>query len=292
MDKRPQAALVVEMIDPPWAFYRIATRVKRRFDELGIDSRIVLQKELRKRDNFDLIVVFWWASGVSIRSRLGSRPFVATCFYDHFSWKGVEKARQIVSESNLILACNEKLQGELRTSFGCESHLVEDGVDTKTFSPSPLPSDFSVGWVGSTRYNARVKCQYNAVKACDELGLDLYVADPTKNPIIFEDMPEFYKGISVLLVTSKVEGTPNPLLEAMASGRPVISTRVGLAEKVIRSGENGVLVDFGKQPLVRALQAIQSSDLAVMGRLAADTTKSYDWEGKIRQWDYVAKSVL
>lgn len=42
-----------------------------------------------------------------------------------------------------------------------------------------------------------------------------------------EDMRGFYSSLDLFLLTSRVEGTPRVLLEAMASGIPVVSTDVG-----------------------------------------------------------------
>jgi hypothetical protein len=45
----------------------------------------------------------------------------------------------------------------------------------------------------------------------------------------FEELPQFYKKIDYLLITSKYEGGPLPVIEAIAMGVPVISTNVGYA---------------------------------------------------------------
>jgi glycosyltransferase involved in cell wall biosynthesis len=50
-----------------------------------------------------------------------------------------------------------------------------------------------------------------------------------------------YHAIDVCLVTSRDEGGPRAALEAMATGVPLVSTRVGQAADLVRQGENGWL---------------------------------------------------
>ena len=52
-----------------------------------------------------------------------------------------------------------------------------------------------------------------------------------------------YGAIDLCLVTSRDEGGPRAVLEAMATGVPLVSTRVGQAADLVRHAENGWLVD-------------------------------------------------
>ncbi len=53
---------------------------------------------------------------------------------------------------------------------------------------------------------------------------------------------EYYRALDLYLMTSREEGGPQCLLESMASGVPLVSTRTGMAEDVIEDGRNGALV--------------------------------------------------
>jgi glycosyltransferase involved in cell wall biosynthesis len=52
-----------------------------------------------------------------------------------------------------------------------------------------------------------------------------------------------YEAIDVCLVTSRDEGGPRAVLEAMATGVPLVTTRVGQGADLVRHGENGWMVD-------------------------------------------------
>lgn len=54
---------------------------------------------------------------------------------------------------------------------------------------------------------------------------------------------ELYGALDLYLVTSREEGGPKAVLEAMASGVPLVSTRVGQAADLVRHGENGWLAE-------------------------------------------------
>ncbi len=54
---------------------------------------------------------------------------------------------------------------------------------------------------------------------------------------------EYYKAIDLYIVSSRQEGGPKALLESMASGVPLISTKVGMAPDIIKDGENGFLCE-------------------------------------------------
>ncbi len=57
------------------------------------------------------------------------------------------------------------------------------------------------------------------------------------------DIENIYAGIDALLLTSINEGTPITLLEAMASGVPVIATAVGGVPDLISDGQSGYLCE-------------------------------------------------
>ena len=52
-----------------------------------------------------------------------------------------------------------------------------------------------------------------------------------------------YRALDVCLVASRDEGGPKAVLESMATGVPIVTTRVGQAADLVRHGENGFLVD-------------------------------------------------
>jgi len=56
------------------------------------------------------------------------------------------------------------------------------------------------------------------------------------------DVENVFAGIDVFVQPSKSEGMSNTILEAMASGVPVVATHVGGADELVVDGETGILV--------------------------------------------------
>ena len=52
-----------------------------------------------------------------------------------------------------------------------------------------------------------------------------------------------YRALDVYVVASRQEGGPKGVLESLASGIPLVSTRVGQAPDIVEQGVTGLLVD-------------------------------------------------
>jgi len=59
----------------------------------------------------------------------------------------------------------------------------------------------------------------------------------------YSDVGYLYQALDVYVVSSREEGGPKSVLESMASGIPLVSTRVGQANDLVKHGENGFLAD-------------------------------------------------
>jgi glycosyltransferase involved in cell wall biosynthesis len=58
-----------------------------------------------------------------------------------------------------------------------------------------------------------------------------------------DELARAYQALDVYLVASRQEGGPKATFEAMASGVPLVTTRVGQAQELVEHGRNGLLVE-------------------------------------------------
>lgn len=72
-----------------------------------------------------------------------------------------------------------------------------------------------------------------------ELGLEKKVAFLKNRP----DIPEIMKMADIFVFPSNYEGSPLALVEAMASGLPVIASKIDVLKEIIDDGINGILVE-------------------------------------------------
>ncbi len=81
-------------------------------------------------------------------------------------------------------------------------------------------------------------------------GLELYAAElQIADWVHFlgtrPDVSELLNLLDVVLLTSRIEANPVSILEALASGKPVVATRVGSVPESVLDGEVGYLVEPG-----------------------------------------------
>jgi len=81
-----------------------------------------------------------------------------------------------------------------------------------------------------------------------------------------EDLVGIYAPLDVVALTSKNEGTPVALIEAMAAGVPVVATAVGGVPDVIADGETGLLTSQTAPAVAAALLAIERDRAGAAGR--------------------------
>ncbi len=138
---------------------------------------------------------------------------------------------------------------------------IYNGVDPAIFFPSKnKPSKFIALMVGALNHNKNQLLAIRALQYVPDLYLKLAGDGPLRKELEQEahhlgvhnrveflgqinDMAPVYREASVCLMLSKNEGLPFAILEAMSSGLPIISTKVGGVPEVIREGVEGYYLD-------------------------------------------------
>ncbi|ELM1648226.1 glycosyltransferase, partial [Escherichia coli] len=181
------------------------------------------------------------------------------------------------------------------------SVLAEDGVDLKLFYPLDLERfdniesrTLRVGWAGNSKWAGEVedfKGYHSLLKPAVEqlqsegLNIELVLADRQLGFIPHDEMVNYYSQIDVYVCPSKIEGTPNPVLESMACGVPVISTDVGVVNDAFGDMQKEwILPVRSKDVLIDKLRDFYNRRNTVVKCLSSENLQ------QIKKWDWKVKS--
>ena len=179
---------------------------------------------------------------------------------------------------------------------------IPNGVDTHEFQPLPMPVDGSKNliYVGNMSYRPNADA---VTYFCEEIlplihqkipDVQFWIVGNQPLPEVFdlqneyvhvtgrvEDVQPFYQQSSVCVIPLRAgSGTRLKILEAMALGRPIVSTSVGAEGIDIKDGDN---ILIGNDPQTFADHTVHLlQDQAAWQRIATQARQfavdNYDWD--------------
>lgn len=155
------------------------------------------------------------------------------------------------------------LRGQEASAGGIR--VIPNGVDIDLFAPADrertLP--LTVGYCGRLSEEKDPVAFLRLAARCDGLPLRFVMAGagPLQSDVLRQmrrlrlrdrveflgpvaDMPGLLQSLDLLVLPSRVDGRPNVVLEALASGVPILATRVGGLPEMVDDGETGWLWDI------------------------------------------------
>ena len=275
--------------------------------------------------DYDLIHFFWRGHLMDIKNdffdwytyEIGSsrnefeKEFVdykkiTTAVYDHlFIEDHKEKTIDIFNRiknyyvsSNRLLEIYNKM--DLQNKPLC---VITDGISLEEFYPKNIERfdniknrEVVIGWCGNSNWSGE-KEDYKGLKtilnpAIEELQKEGYkiktnYADSQVKMIPHNEMVDYYKTIDILVCSSKIEGTPNPVLEAMACGVPIISTDVGIVPDVFgKNQKEYILQERNIEEMKNKLRQLINNP-TYFKKLSDENLKSiekFTWDNKMKDF--------
>jgi glycosyltransferase involved in cell wall biosynthesis len=132
-----------------------------------------------------------------------------------------------------VIVMSEEMAAEL----GREAHVIPHGVDLDLFAPQPTAAARAeVGWDSDAAHvlfpyppGREVKNYPRAARVFERASEHIQgrVELQTVHGVDHDEMPTYMNAADALLFTSKREGSPNTVKEALACDLPVVATDVG-----------------------------------------------------------------
>jgi glycosyltransferase involved in cell wall biosynthesis len=283
-------------------------------------------REYIRTDQVDLIHTHGYKADLYgyLAARGEAKPIVATCH----NWVGGTAAlgiynrldRMALRKFNGVAAVSNAVAAQLRDARIAENkiHTIANGIDIEKFcgaepawfGSSPDAKQKTVGIVARLDLQKGFEYLLQAIAGLTSTHPDLRLVIVGEGPdqgaiqsmadrlnliprIVFAgqrgDMANVYAGFHIFVLPSLNEGLPMTVLEAMASSRPVIASKVGAIPTVVRDGETGLLVDPKDVVGLRAALDRLLSDPALSSRLA---TQGHDWVRRHFTSDAMAENYL
>ncbi len=203
-------------------------------------------------------------------SRLLATPFVFSAGADMNAWPTRRFADKpfyytatyaaAIRAADLVLCQNATQQEGFRQYYGRDAVIVPNIVDTTVYHLAEDSIETGdVLWVGRLTEGKRPDAFLDLVEDCPDLHFVMIAqeADPAVGERVRSrvrllpnldyrgfvrqtEMAESYRKAQLLVSTSSLEGLPNVLLQAMASGVPVVSLELDPACVLSRSGAGRV----------------------------------------------------
>jgi glycosyltransferase involved in cell wall biosynthesis len=194
-----------------------------------------------------------------------------------FLW--IERVMRPLTTAVVCVAEETREQGlAAKTCDPRRTVVIPNAVDVRSFrSPSGGSRNARIIGIGRFAYPkdfmtllealARVRAPCHTVLAGDGPALPAVAAAVQENGLSERvelvgaraDIPDLLTRSDVFVLSSRSEGLPVSILEAMAAGLPVVATDVGGVAEAVEDGETGLLVPAAdSEALARALERLVS----------------------------------
>ncbi|MCW8803654.1 MAG: glycosyltransferase family 4 protein, partial [Ignavibacteriaceae bacterium] len=162
---------------------------------------------------------------------------------------------------------------KIRNQFGLKDKIVlgisswfhkeRKGFDILFEAFSKLDERFVLLIIGIPKENQKEVLEYGST-----FGIS---ADKILMPGFIDNIYEYYKAMNIFLLPSRSEGFSLALLEAAASGLPIIASNIPGNDEFIEHGKNGLLFNISKpdELINNILQLSNDGELASELRIAA-----------------------
>ena len=219
-------------------------------------------------------------------------------------WKILEKKE--IKRIPHFIAVSKNIEEELKKRGARNVNVIPNGISDKWFNIPNKGIEGRILFVGRVIPIKAIEVLINAMKTMKEqlpivhlhiVGPvsdkdykrkldDLIVKMALQNEVTFtgpksgSELENEYSECSVFVLPSKSESNPIVLLEAMATGKPIIATNVGGIPEMLDDGKEGFLIEFGNiEKMAEKIKIlVENKELrAEMGKSGKNRARNNTW---------------
>ncbi|MBI2858601.1 MAG: glycosyltransferase family 4 protein [Chloroflexi bacterium] len=273
--------------------------------------------EVLRSEKFDIVHIHEpFTPTISLAAMIYSKSMTVGTFHayhtkprGYFIWKPI--LSRLLPRLDMKIAVSQPARDFVNRHLKAEYRIVPNGIDVEKFS-SPAPpleqykdGKFNILFVGRLEKRkgfdcllkayARVRCQFSDVRLIivgpgSRLRgkYERYIRKQGITDIVFagyvgaDELPRYYAVADVFCAPANGgESFGIVLLEAMASGTPVIATRIPGYSSVVTDGVDGILVSpRDDEAMSRALIKLiaEPATRQALSRNGRKTAEAYRWE--------------
>lgn len=226
-------------------------------------------------------------------------------------------SKKLMKYSDEIISISNSVAGQIKEYYHVNRiKVIKNGVDTVKFHPAEGRGSYLL-YVGRLSHGKGIFDLLNAFKMLNrESDVKLLIAGKGElegkirsriedenicnvemvGYVEQEDLMRIYQNAGIFIFPSHYEGLPTAILEAMASGLPIVTTDVSGCHDLIKNGYNGLLVpsedpDKLYQAMSKLLHEPKFAEyLGKNARLSAE--KEYSWTIITEKIEALYKNVL
>ena len=277
-----------------WAWWHRAHHIKNNVSE-------AIQVDIRKtgtafdHNDYDLILLFEYYLFDQVRHVPREKIIVGSSCP-----KTLEPTAQLIQHEHCLAGLVNNLDAHAKIAYLGNVYCCQNGVDTTLFFPSnaPPPSELTACWVGNANSMGNKGLDLME-EACRLAGIRFFALDLSskigkEKLFTQEELREhLYRNASFYLCASEYEGTPNPALEALACGLPVVTTRVGNMPEIIVDGVNGFIVERSVEGILAGINRLKQANLEDLGKNARLSVENgWKWSDQVKKYENMFRALF
>jgi glycosyltransferase involved in cell wall biosynthesis len=270
----------------------------------SIPKRILYGLNTIRKEKIDIILSYYiFPHGVigAILKTLTRKKFILSIIGDdYFRIDGSVFGRFAVQCADLVLVTGSNRKGELQRRFPNKKiEVMPNSLDTSVYRPIRIEKRYDVIFINSTGYKSipefkNHKTAFQIISQLPDMRF-AWVGDAPEQRYpnlevlgVRKDIPKLLNLSKLLLLTSSQEGMPSVILEALACGVPVVSSKVGDISTVVKAGRDGLLVEDCNdvESFINGIQNLLN-DRETYRKMSANTIETankYSYENVSKIW--------